>query len=251
MGRAELAKKSTPYILGLIVIALVIFAYAWHRSKEAATAAANAAAATSYSRLSDRLSQLTAAQAAIKAAGLRINDDDKRLSYDMSEASSASQRRHDASDIFAQSDDAQVELADVKDAQNIEGAVEDQFAQYLGTMQSLYGADATRQLRVDVGSGNEATDNAISSWLRAVLEIGDNLKAARAFQSPPYSNSEVVSFYTASNTAGSNASKFRRLSFADAQSLVTRLRSDITKTRARLSQLQGEHPEFAHQPQNL
>jgi zinc-ribbon domain len=251
MRWAEITRKAAPYILGLVVLALVIAAYIWHRSKAAATAAADAAAAKSYNQLTDRLSQLSTAQTSLDGLRLRINDDGRKLESDMSDASSTSQRRHDASSISVQTDLAQIELTDVKDAENVESSFESQVAQYIAVMQSVYGADATHQLRDDIASGNEAMENAISSWMRAIDEISDNLKAAGNFQTAPYSNSEVVSFYTASSTADSNAAKFRRLSFADAQSLVTRLKSDIARTRARLSQLEAQHPELARQTRSL
>lgn len=180
----------------------------------------------------------------------KLNQASDRLSTDLSQAQVLSNRMHDIHDPFTQSDDARVALNDINDARIQEAALEDLETQYLAAWQPAYGSDAVRQLRVDLVAGNEATENQISEWQRALYEISDDLTNEKNFQPWQYPSGEIVSHYTAANTAEANSVKFRRLSSADAESLVARLSSDVAKTKSQIAALEAHYPDLASQRQS-
>jgi hypothetical protein len=248
-------------LLGLIVAGSII-GYAWNvHSREAKAAAdakaaaetkaaAEANAARSAQALSQRIDQLVAARISISNLISKINVAGSTLTSDFAQASSASQQRHDDLNIFLEYDEAQNEQSYVKKAQAAEADMESLETQYCAQWQALYGLGATRQLCSDVASTSEARENQVTEWLRAIEEIIENLSAAKQLQVYPYSNSEVVTHYTNAEAAASSAEKFRKLEYDDADNLMVRLTSDISKANARRSAILAQYPHLPHQGDN-
>ena len=144
-------------------------------------------------------------------------------------------------------DDAEAELSDVKDAQSQNAAIEGLDAQLVSSWQDIYGMDALRQLRGDVAARNEARENALTEWLRAITEVNDDITSALNFQYvQPYQNNELDSHYTASTTAASSAAKYSKLVDADVQQLSARLQHDIADTKSHIAMLTAAFPVILH-----
>ena len=166
-------------------------------------------------------------------------------------ASSISQAREGIANPYIAYDKAQSEQSDIEGAERDASLLEGNESQYASIWQAQYGLEATRQLHSDFASNNEAIQNEIAEWSRAVDEAITNLKAMESFQLGPYANAEIVTHYSAAAAAANSAEKYRKLEYADSDALITRLRNDLSKTRSQLSALQKEHPELATQPQNV
>ncbi len=238
-------KTIGPYIVGFIILLIAMTAYAWQmRSKTVA-----ASAASNYRRLSGHLVQLIGTRSALDSVRSKLIKTSTKLSTDLSQVQILGDRAHDIHDPYAQSDDVRIALNYANDAKTQEAALEDIETQYLGAWQPAYGSDATRQLRLDLVAGNEATENQISEWERGLDEISDDLTEQENFQPWQYPSGEIVSHYTTGSTASTNAMKFRRLSSADAEGLVARLGLDVAKTKSQIAALEARYPDLAPQKQ--
>jgi hypothetical protein len=234
-----------PYIIAFIILAIVAASYVWQiRSKAAAVNAAS-----SYARLSEHLVRLTRARSALDNVSPKLIETSNKLSTDLSQAGTFANHMHDTHDPYIQSNYLQTALSYTNDARTKEAALEELETQYLAIWQPVSEGDAIRQLRIDLVAGNEATENQISETLRGLDEISDDIADEKHFQPWQYPSGEIVSHYTTSSAAEINATKFRRLSSADAESLVARLSSDVAKTKSQIAELEAHHPDLAGQRQ--
>ena len=142
---------------------------------------------------------------------------------------------------------AQQEQRSVGDAQVQQGAVEADNSRLLDDYGSLYGDQAVRQFRIDLASRNEARDNSLVEWQRAIGLINDSLTESMHFRYGATSNSDVVTHYTESTRDSNEASRYEKLSDADAQLLQGRLTKDIAQLRSRLASMRAQYPELASQ----
>ena len=163
---------------GAVVIAISAVAYLNHKAAEEQDAAISRAR-SSYSHLSSRLNALKLTQLEISNATFDAFDKARQYYVDTMAASDAGQKRHDealgVNDLVKVHDYAQQEVHMINDAQTQQLIIETDDAKVLGDYGTLYGDQAVRQFRADLTARNEARDNSVAEWQRAIDLVNDNI----------------------------------------------------------------------------
>ena len=217
------------------------------RQKDALAAQAKA----SYRDLANRLDGLQSAQTVIAAANTDASQRHQQYFVDMQAAEAAGQKRHDEGmgqdDTVRMHDLAQQEVQSVTDAQTQQQGVESDDASILYAYGKIYQDQVLKQFRLDLASRNEARENSLAEWLRAIDLINDNLTEALHSRSASNDETDIESRYNDSTRDANEAARYQKLVDADAQGLDNRLSGDIKSLKSEISELKTQHPDLASQ----
>jgi hypothetical protein len=210
--------------------------------------AALSQARNSYDQLSNRLDSLVSSQKMIATIYMDVAAKNVQYFSDAQAAGDAGQKRHDeglgANDVVRMHDLAQQEMRSITDAQTQQTVIESGDVRLLGYYSALYGDQAVKQFRADLASRNEARDNSLAEWQRAIGLVNDNITENMHFRYAGNSNSDIITHYTESTRDSNEASRYEKLSDADAQLLASRLSGDVSSVKSRIALLRNQYPEL-------
>jgi hypothetical protein len=245
-GQAPKTKQNLTLIIiaSVVVIAAIIGCAWWYNRSHSERVTAKA----EYDNLSARLAALTTANASVSTLTGSIGQGNNQLATDENRASTAGNKRHEEGlgdrNVFVMSDLAKQEQDAITDAQSVQSSVESNDSGLLSAYESAYGSAGVRQFRSDLTARNQARDNELTEWSRAISEINDSLTGDISGRSGEYSDTEEADHYTASDEAGNEASRYQIMSNDDSAALYQHLKSDIASIKTRIDQLRTSFPDI-------
>jgi cell division protein FtsL len=234
-----------------VTVILIGFVVASQREQARQRNAALSQARATHDQLSRELNDLQTVESNLESEHATIKQENAILLSDTASASEAGNERHDEglgeSDIVKMHDLAQREVQLISDALSQQAAVESGDSALLSYWNNLYGDAVIKQYRADVAARNEARDNSLAEWDRAIGLINDNLTQDLHDRSTMNANSDIIAHYTESTRDANESNRYSKLVDADAQVLQVRLGNDISSVRSKLTQLKGQYPNLFNQ----